>query len=321
VHLRNTRNNGLESCFHRLRSPELVTVTECPASDALAWDLAQRTVELLHDLPHDAWDPDFAPNGLLRSVLVRSTTIGECYLVLVARDPFVPGFERLFPALHDAGATTIALNGNNGEFSQLLGPETTVLSGPPRIAERLGSTTYLLSPGAFFQTSPEGAFQIVQLVLDWLAPTTRDDVADLYCGGGLLTLPLAQRARSAFGVELSRTAVRDAEAAAVQNGLRNVRFASGHVEAWLRTCGRGDVPRPSLVALDPPRTGLTPEGIAGLGQLQPKRIAYVSCDPQALQRDLRELREVGFRLVRAVPVDMFPQTCHLESVAMLERLP
>jgi len=194
------------------------------------------------------------------------------------------------------------------------------VSGPPRIEERIGDVTYLVSPTAFFQTSPQGASHVVQLVTRWLAPTKNDDVGDLYCGGGLLTLPLARAARSAFGIELSRVAIADAEAGARQNALRNVTFRSGHVDAWLRACRRGDLPRPSLVAMDPPRDGLGPAVIAELRELRPRRLAYVSCDPIALQRDLRDLGAAGFRTCEVTGVDMFPETCHVESVACLERV-
>ena len=319
IHLRNTRDNQLEACFHRLRSPELTAVHECPASAPAAWALATRTVALLHDLPHGAWDPDFAPDALLRSVLVRTTTLGEAHLLLVARAPAIPELERILAPLHEAGATTISVNHNTGEFSQLLGRETVVVSGPPRIRERILGTTYLLSPDAFFQTSPAGAAKLVQLVTAWLAPTRDHDVADLYCGGGLLTLPLARTARSAIGFERSFTAVHDAEAAAHENGLQNVRFRHGHVESALQACRRGDLPKPHLVAMDPPRTGLDPAVITELRELRPTRLAYVSCDAQALQRDLAALHEAGFATRAVTPIDMFPQTCHVEAVAMLER--
>ncbi|MBM4063074.1 MAG: 23S rRNA (uracil(1939)-C(5))-methyltransferase RlmD [Planctomycetes bacterium] len=318
VHLRDTREGGLEPCFHRLRSPELVAVRECPASDPFAWDLALRTVELLQELPHGAWDPDFAQRGLLRSVLVRATTAGEASVLLVAREPRIPDLDRIVEPLHRAGATTIAVNHNRGEFSQLLGRDTAVVSGPPRIAERLLGFTYLISPAAFFQTSPQAAAHLVERVVGWLAPTREHDAADLYCGTGLSTLPLAARARSVFGIELSLAAVHDAEAAARQNGLRNVTFRAGHVEGWLARCRAGELPRPHLVALDPPRAGLAPAVVAGLERLRPARIAYVSCDLEALQRDLRALQTAGFRLAAAVPIDMFPHTCHVESLACLE---
>jgi 23S rRNA (uracil1939-C5)-methyltransferase len=319
VHLRDTPRGGLEACFHRLRSPELITVHECPASDPLAWDLAQDTIELLHDLPHGAWDPDFAPNGLLRSVLVRATTVGEAHVLLVARDAEIPGLERLYAPLHEAGATSISTNANRGEFSQLLGAETVLRSGPPRIRERLAGIDYLLGADTFFQTSPQAAEQLVQLVVEWLAPGADDVVGDLYCGGGLLTLPLARRCRTAFGVERSLAAIRDAEAASRANEIRNVLWRAGHVESWLARCRAGELPRPTLVAVDPPRTGLPPVVVDELRRLAPRRLAYVSCDPQALQRDLQPLHDAGFVLQRVVPIDMFPQTCHVEAVASFAR--
>ncbi|MBX3464664.1 MAG: 23S rRNA (uracil(1939)-C(5))-methyltransferase RlmD [Planctomycetes bacterium] len=320
LHLQNGADGGLEAGFRRRRSPELVAVHECPASAPRAWALAHAAVQALAALRHPAWDPDFAPRGLLRSVLVRATTTGEAHLLVVARQAHVPGLERAFARLHAAGATTIGVNGNPGELSQLLGPETRVLSGPPRIAERLLGTTYLLSPDAFFQTSPFAAAQLVQQVVDWLAPSPRDDVGDLYCGGGLLTLPLARAARSAFGIELGRRAIHDAEAAARANGIANVTFRTGHVESWLAACRRGELPRPHLVALDPPRAGLGPAVVDELRRLAPRRLAYVSCDLGALARDLQALQAAGFVTRQVRPVEMFPQTAHVEAVAGLERV-
>lgn len=319
LHLQNGDDGALQAGFHRLRSPELVPVHECPTSQPHAFRLALRTVQRLATLRHRAWDPDFAPDGLLRSVLVRTTTTGQAHVVVIARRADVPGLDRKLDELLGDGATTIAVNANPGELSQLLGSTTHVLAGPPRIEERLAGTTYLLSPDAFFQTAPRAAEHVVQLVTRWLAPTGADVVADLYCGGGLLTLPLARTARRAFGIELSRRALQDAEAAARENGITNVDWRAGHVDAWLRACRRGDLPHPHLVAIDPPRAGLTEATIAELAALAPRRIAYVSCDMQALVRDLRALQTAGFATRAVQPIDMFPQTAHLEAVAMLER--
>ncbi|MGB3966435.1 MAG: 23S rRNA (uracil(1939)-C(5))-methyltransferase RlmD, partial [Planctomycetota bacterium] len=188
--------------FHRARSPELVAIEDCPASDPLAWDLVQRTIELLRELPHRAWDPWFAPNELLRSVLVRTTTTGDAHLVVVATAPQIPGLEQVIARLHAAGASSVSVNHNDGEPARLLGPHTELVSGRPFVHEELAGITYRLSSTVFFQTSPRMAEQLVLRVVDWLRPGEQDVVADLYCGVGLLTLPLARRARSAFGIEL-----------------------------------------------------------------------------------------------------------------------
>jgi 23S rRNA (uracil1939-C5)-methyltransferase len=308
----------LTAAFHRARSPDLVAIDDCPASDPLAWDLVQTTIELLRELPHRAWDPWFAPKELLRSVLVRTTTTGDAHVVLVATAPQIAGLERIKDRLLAAGASSISINYNDGDPARLLGPHSELVAGRPFVHEEIDGINFRLSPSVFFQTSPRMAGQIVQHVLDWLRPGESDDVADLYCGVGLLTLPLARRARSALGIELHGTAVDDARASALANGIGNVLFRCGQVDGWLRQLGTGGLPRPTLVALDPPRTGLTQDVIASLQRLQPRKLAYVSCDPLALQRDLRDLLAAGFRTVSVTPFDMFPQTCHVESLACLE---
>jgi 23S rRNA (uracil1939-C5)-methyltransferase len=319
VHLRHDSRGRLVAGFHRLRSPELTQVHECPASDPLAWDLVERTVELLGSLGHRAWDPWFAPQELLRSVLVRTTTDSEAHLVLVATAPGIPGLDTLFAALHAAGATSISVNHNPTEPARLLGPDTELVSGRPFVHELLHGLAYRIGPTSFFQTSPRMAERLIDGVIDWLQPDRHDDVGDLYCGGGLLTLPLAQRARSAFGIERNGRAVDDARASAQRNRIDNVIFRAGDVGGWLAACRRGDLPRPHLVALDPPREGMAPDVLAALAQLAPRRLAYVSCEPDTLQRDLRALHDHGFAVQSVTPYDMFPQTCHVESLACLAR--
>lgn len=318
AHLLHGDDGRLTAGLHRARSPELVAVHECPASDPWAWDLVERTIELLDRLGHRAWDPWFAPRELLRSVLVRATTTGEAHLLIVATQERVPGLERIVDDLHRAGATSIGINHNDGEPAQLLGRDTTHVSGRPFITERLAGLSYRISPTSFFQTSPRIAEQLVQHVADWLQPARDDDVLDLFCGVGLLTLPLAQRARTATGIERHGAAIDDARGSASDNGIRNATFRSGHADGWLQAALAGELQHPDLVALDPPRTGLDASVIAGLAQLRPRRLAYVSCEPSALQRDLPALRDAGFRTRAVIPFDMFAQTSLVESLACLE---
>lgn len=319
VHLYNDPRYGLSAALRRQRSLDLVRIRECPASTPPAMRLALQAVRLLRELGHHAWDPDFARDGLLRTVLVRWSTLDEAHLVLVARVAKIPGVDRILDDLHATGASTISINHNEGEASRLLGPETLVLSGEPRILEQIGEFQYAISPTSFFQTSPHMAERIVQHVVDWLAPREDQVVADLYCGGGLLTLPLALRAKHAIGIDLSARAIADARSAAADNRVHNITWRSGHVGSWLQACHSGDLPRPELLAMDPPRTGLDEDTIAALAQLQPARLAYVSCDPLSLQRDLVALHAVGFETNALTGFDMFPQTGHIESVACLTR--
>jgi 23S rRNA (uracil1939-C5)-methyltransferase len=320
LHLLSARG-GLVPALHGLRELGLVPLEECPASAPGAWALALACVRALDSLRLTAFEPETGA-GLLRSVLVRrSAATGQSHLLVVASRTPVPGLMRMLPELHAAGATTISVNEHGGDPARLLGGRTEVLSGPRRIDERISGVTLCLSPDAFFQTSPAGAAALVDAVRGFLAPLTDDVIADLYCGGGLFTLALAAGAREAFGVEESAVAVADALAAARRNRARNVRFLRGPVERLLRGCRDGALPRPDLAVLDPPRAGALPEALRELAALGPRKVAFVGCEPRALARGVAVLVAAGYRIRAVQPVDMFPQTSHVEAVAMLERGP
>jgi len=313
------RARGLLPALHPLRDHELVPVQECPASEPKALQLAFAAVAELAHLRLPVFDPETG-TGLLRSVLVRrAAATGQAHLMIVATAAPVPGLDRALPALRDAGAFAISVNVNDGEPARLLGRETHLLDGPRRIRDELDGISYLISPDAFFQTSPHGALQLVRAVCDGLAPGPGDRVLDLYCGGGLFALQLARRAGSVLGIEESPVAVGDAIAAQKQNRLRNAQFVQGPAEALLRRVRDGHLPQPTLAVLDPPRSGASPEALQQLAALAPARIAYVACDPRALARDLAQLRDLGYRAQSVLPVDMFPQTAHVEAVAVLGR--
>ena len=317
LHVSDT-GRGLEACFHRLRTPELVRVVECPTSDPLAWDLANDTVRILREYGGTAYDPDKRPDGVVRSVVVRAATTGESHVLLVMTDPYLP--DGVVDEVLDAGATTVSVNIHHGERSRLLGPSTHVVAGPDRIEERIGDVTYLLSPTAFFQTSPQAAARMVQLAHQFLGPSADDIVADLYCGVGLFGLQLARHCRQVIGFEISSHAVDDATAAAMKMRIRNATFHAGPVESGLSRLG-GRLPWPNLVVVDPPRSGLESVVIDHLSRIPSlERIVYVSCDPQALQRDMQALASAGFVPTKAVVVDMFPQTSHIETFVGLERV-
>ncbi len=317
LHLLPDDRHGLQMALHRLRDLSLVALRECPAAAPPALALARRAIELLATLRLRPYDAETG-EGLLRSVLVRhAAATGQSHLIVVAGDE-LPELRDLAGDLQAAGATTVSLNVHREEPERLLGPQTTVIAGPRRIDERIDGTTYCISPDAFFQTSPAGAQALVRTVTDWLQPRAADTIVDLYCGGGLFALPLAAIAGTVIGIEASATSIADAEAGAKRNRRRNARFLRGAVEQVLPRLGRGDLPRPDLAVLDPPRAGAVPAALQQLAAQRPRRIAYVACEPKALARDLAILRDLGYAASRVVPVDMFPQTWHTEAVALLE---
>lgn len=320
LHLLGGDRGRLRPALHRLRDISLVALAECPAAAPPALQLATAAIAQLERLRLPAYDPETG-SGVLRSVLVRrAAATGQSHLIVVATDDLVE-LDSLLPALQALGATTVSINVNREAQDRLLGPTTRVLAGPERIEERLGDTTYCISPDAFFQTAPAGAAELVRLVADWLQPQPTDTLVDLFCGGGLFALPLAARSGRVVGIEDSAVSLGDAAAGMRRNRVRNATFVRGAVETALPRLRAADLPRADLAVLDPPRAGALPAALREVAALRPRRIAHVACDPAALGRDLAVFRTLGYRAERVVPVDMFPQTWHVEAVAMLAPIP
>ncbi len=188
-----------------------------------------------------------------------------------------------------------------------------VLQGRGAWRERLGGLDFTVSAPSFFQTNTEAAERLIELVLDALEPDGSDRVADLYAGAGTFTVPLAERAGAVVAIESSGPAVRDLRRNLETNQL-DAEVIGGDAERELATIGHID-----LAVVDPPRSGLGQAAIAALAGLGPRTIAYVSCDPATLARDVRALADAGYTLTSATPVDLFPQTYHVETVARLSR--
>ena len=259
--------------------------------------------------------------GLLRYLVVREgIRTGQVMVNLVATE-HSPALDRIasvirreFPAV-----TGVLLNLTRRKAQVATGEEERVLSGAPRIEERLGGITFEISSGSFFQTNTEQAERLLETALEGLALTGGETVLDVYSGTGTFTLPISLRAREAIGIESSADAVRDAERNAVRNGIRNVRFWTGEAMEVLRDRMGVDSPAIGAVLVDPPRAGLHPGVVRRLIELDAPRLVYVSCNPSTLARDLGLLCESTYRIAWIQPIDMFPHTPHIECVAALER--
>ena len=190
--------------------------------------------------------------------------------------------------------------------------ESVVLMGNPYLVEQVAGRDYRVSAGSFFQVNTAGAEVLVDLVEDYLAPAGGETLVDLYCGVGLFGLALAGRVGQMIGVEADRSAADDFRYNA--QGLTNVRLIAETAEAALPQI-EGPL-HEGLVVLDPPRAGAGAQALAEIVRLEPQRIVYVSCDPATLARDACQLVEAGYRLAEVQPVDLFPQTYHIESVAL-----
>jgi 23S rRNA (uracil1939-C5)-methyltransferase len=256
-----------------------------------------------------------AQTGLLRNLVVREgRRTGDTQVRLVTSDESVAldGFAEavgagsvLWTRALDVGETTA-------------GGTTEVLHGTEAIEEELGGLRFRVSADAFFQTNTEMAERLYGVATEYAGLQGWERVYDLFCGIGTIGLSLAPRAGEVWGLELVEEAIADAIANARRNEIDNVRFFAGDVRLALRqlveTAGRPDV-----LVVDPPRAGLSAKVVRRVIEAGPTRIVYVSCNPTTLAPNAAQLVEAGYALRRVRPVDMFPQTPHIECVALLER--
>jgi 23S rRNA (uracil1939-C5)-methyltransferase len=259
--------------------------------------------------------------GTVRHLTIRTAlATGDTMATLVVTNA---GDKRLRSATRTAleraeSPQSFHLNLHPRQDSYLFGRETRHVRGPKQLRDTVAGATFLLSPTAFFQTNVRAAEIVVRLVLDALPPG--QPVLDLYAGVGLFAVPLAQRGDRVVAIEENRAATEDGIASLALNRVPadRCRFVARRVESALRGIAPASAPH---VVLDPPREGCERGVIDDVfGRLRPNRAVYVSCNPEALARDLAPVVRHGYRIRQLQPVDMFPHTAHVETVALLERL-
>jgi len=198
------------------------------------------------------------------------------------------------------------------------GGATTLVAGVAELEEELAGLRFRISPEAFFQTNTEMAERLYGVAGELAGLTGFERVYDLFCGIGTIGLTLAPRAAEVWGLEVVEPAVADAIRNARENEIDNARFYAGDVRLALRELAE-EAGRPDVVVVDPPRAGLSQKVVRRVIEAAPKRIVYVSCNPTTLAPNAAQLVEAGYTLGRVKPVDMFPQTPHIECVAVFDR--
>lgn len=259
--------------------------------------------------------------GLLRHALIRHAKgSGEWMVCLVINGRKLPGAEALVAALKEIpGMTDISLNVNTRRDNVILGQELIPLYGPGYITESIGNLHFKLSPLAFFQVNPVQTEKLYAKALEYAALSGAENVWDLYCGTGSISLFLAQNAASVKGVEIIPQAIENAKENASLNGIRNAKFFVGKSEEIFPAyCRDHPEERPDVVVLDPPRKGCDQALLESLIACSPARIVYVSCNSATLARDMKFLaRQGGYQPTRICPTEMFAQGVHIETVCLL----
>lgn len=274
-----------------------------------------------------AYDED-RRRGLLRYAVLRmGWKHDEAILTVVTARREIPRRAEFVAALRalDPRIVCIAQNVNPRPGNAILGNETRILDGADHMVDELLGCTFAISPGAFYQTNPEQTETLYRLAIDGMELRCGDVLMDAYCGSGTIGIAAAARAQQQgktielIGVERNQAGIRDAKRNARLNDLSDrCRFVAQDATAFMVEAARHGE-RVDVLSIDPPRAGSTPEFLEAACALGPRRIVYVSCGPSTQVRDIDFLARRGWRLTRLTPVDMFPHTPHIETVAVLER--
>jgi 23S rRNA (uracil1939-C5)-methyltransferase len=253
--------------------------------------------------------------GLLRNLVVREgRRTGQLQVRLVVGDGELD--ESSLATAVDADGVLVTRTDALAETT--LGGRTTLVAGEADLAEELAGLRFQISPEAFFQTNTEMAERLYGIAGEAAALSGYERVYDLFCGIGTIGLALAPRAGEVWGLEVVEPAVADAIRNARENEIANARFFAGDVRLALRELAE-KAGRPDVVVVDPPRAGLSAKIVRRIIEAAPKRIVYVSCNPTTLAPNAAQLVEAGYTLGPVRPVDMFPQTPHIECVAVFDR--
>jgi 23S rRNA (uracil1939-C5)-methyltransferase len=315
------RNGRIVAGFFAPRSHQVVEITDCLLQHPKINIVLQRFLTVANQLKIPIYN-ERSGAGFLRHLLVRiAVTTGELMAVVVTTSSDIPRLTDLVQGL-TAGIpelTSLLLNVNSRRTNVILGPRWQVLYGQPTITDYLGPYRFSVSGGSFFQVNPFQTVKLYEKARDYARLTGKEVVVDAYCGIGTISLFMADRAKTVHGIEVVPAAIDDARKSACGNGIDNASFYVGEVEKVLpELLGQGI--QPDVVVLDPPRQGCRPEVLYALASSQPERIVYVSCNPATLARDLGILANQGYLVYEVQPVDMFPQTYHVECVVEIQKV-
>ncbi len=306
--------------FYQKRSHEIINMQSCLIQTDISDQIVETMRQLCQELEIDPYNESLNL-GVLRHVIVRvGFKTEEIMVTLVTRTHEIPNSELLIQRLVSKypKIKSIAQNVNPKVTNVIFGDVTRILYGEPYIYDEMNGIRFAISPRSFYQVNPIQTETLYSKAVEYAQLSGNEIVFDAYCGIGTITLFLAQHAKQVYGVEIIPEAIEDAKMNAQLNGFENTQFAVGKSEeiipAWIEN---GIVP--DVIVVDPPRKGCDRSLLDTMLEAAPDRIVYVSCDSSTLARDLRVLIDGGYKLEVVQPVDMFPQTAHIECVAKLVR--
>jgi len=315
------KDGELVAGFYRERTHKIIDMDRCLIQMEKTDEVVQKVKELCGNLQIPPYDEE-RHEGVLRHIMVRyGLATREIMVVLITRTDEIPNRKKLVRGIVEAfpDVKSIVQNINPKRTNVILGEETRVLWGRDVIYDKIGDIRFAISAQSFYQVNPVQTRVLYEKALEYAGLTGEETVIDAYCGIGTIALFLAGRAKKIYGVEVVPEAVADAKRNAELNGIRNAEFAVGKAETVMEQWYEAGL-RPDCIVVDPPRKGCEPSLLETILKMSPQRVVYVSCNPATLARDLRILEDGGYRTEAVQPVDMFPQTKHVETVVLMSKV-
>ena len=314
------RNSGqiVIGCFAQ-GSHRIINTENCHIQRAENNDLANAAREIAEQLHIPVYNED-THKGVLRHIVGRVGRSNDLMAVIVTATKQLPRAKDFVRMMRERLPNLVSVHQNIQTYRNnvIMGRDTQLLWGRPTIIDSLGRLNFHISPRSFFQVNTRQAERLYEQALAYANLHGTETVIDAYCGTGTITLFLAQKARKVYGIEIVQPAILDARKNARDNHIKNAEFIVGDATAVMPALYKQGI-RPDVVVVDPPRAGCTETVLRTFANMKPQRIVYVSCNPATLARDLAILKELGYLAQKVQPVDLFPQTSHVECVVLMSR--
>jgi len=311
-------NGQLETGFFRKNSHDLLPIEDFYIQDPVIDQVILFTRNLLRRFDLKPYDEQ-EKTGLIRNLVVRRGHYsGEIMVILVTTRPKIFRVEQLMECLTEAfpAIKSIMQNINDQPGNAIFGKDWRTLYGQNYITDQMLGNDFQIAAPAFYQINTEMAEKLYQTAIDFSELTADDVVLDAYSGIGTIGLSVAKQVKQVYGVEVIPEAVENSRKNAAINGITNASYvcapAEEAIQNWLKEGIQADV-----ILVDPPRKGLTESFIKASVSMEPKKITYISCNVATMARDIKLYQELGYELKKVQPVDLFPQTHHVECVTLL----
>ena len=306
--------------FYRERSHEIIPLDDCYLGDEIVAKIIDSVMSFINKHNISVYN-ETHHSGIVRRLFIRKGFYtGEIMVVLSINAKALPHYDELAKDLSSVSENikSIILNFNTKKTNAVLGDKNAVIYGNETISDYLCSMKYEISPNSFYQINPQQTEKLYNKVIELAKIDKNDNVMDLYCGIGTISLCAAKKAKYVVGVEVVEQAVLNARKNAEENNIANVTFYASEAEKIVPVLVKQGN-KPDVVILDPPRKGSDEITLAAILSASPYRIVYVSCNPATLARDLKFLAVNGYKIETVCGVDLFPQTVHVECVVLMSR--